>query len=139
MKAKQNSRTIIDRYEQPIYPIRNLYVIKNYKKGDIDKKFYQSDIDSIESKCNPYVATCVLCKRRSDNRTVVLIVLSEGLCKNAKKELIYSIGVCAHEALHAACFMLRESADTELTSDTEESYSYLTEWVTNCAVTTLLK
>ena len=103
MKAKQNSRTIIDRYEQPIYPIKNLYVIKNYKKGDIDKKFYQPNTDStnsIEDQCS-YLATCVLCKRRSDDRAVVLIVFSEGLCKNAKKELIYSVGVCAHEALYA--------------------------------------
>lgn len=135
MKKDSKKKLIIDKYTQPIFIPNNVYVCKNYTKKDITNNFKytdESEID-IDEGCDALTYYHV---KDKDGKMCILILLDEFLFKN--KEKYYTIGVCAHEAVHGVHRIL-EYCGIYLNKDNSEVYAYFIEWITKCIYTTANK
>lgn len=134
--SKKSNRIVLDVYEQQIYPIEYIYVAKRYTDKQINKLFHIVDKDNNELNINcdgPFYARTQCVIRNNDGMYAILILLADDI-----KDDIKGLGICAHEAVHAASDILNY-ADIQHTDDTEEVYAYLIEWITKCIITTLKK
>lgn len=138
-KTKKN-KLIIDVYEQPVYIPNKVYVMKNYKQEDIDKLFEYDDGTQIDlNNIDMFKALTVSgCVEKKTGNYCILILLTEEAIRDFKLDMPYAIGVCAHEAFHAAHRIL-SWCHINLAEESEESYAFLTGWVTSCVFKTLKK
>lgn len=140
-KSKTNkNKLVLDVYEQPIYIPNKVYILKNYTQKDIDKYFEYADGDSINLKdMNEFKALTISgCVEKKTGRYCIIVLLSEALVTEFKKDILEGVSVCAHEAFHSA-FRILEWCHINLAEESEETYAFLTGWITSCVFKTLKK
>lgn len=140
-KSKTNkNKLVLDVYEQPIYIPNKVYVLKNYTQKDIDKYFEYADGDSINLKdMNEFKALTISgCVEKKTGRYCIIVLLSEALVTEFKKDIPEGISVCAHEAFHSASRIL-EWCHIKLAEESEETYAFMVGWATKCIFNTLKK
>lgn len=138
-KTKKN-KLVLDVYEQPIYIPNKVYVLKNYTQKDIDKYFEYDDGDSINLEdINAFKAVTISgCVEKKTGNYCIIVLLSEDLVAGFKKDIPEGISVCAHEAFHSASRIL-EWCHINLGEESEETYAFMTGWITKCIFNTLRK
>ena len=136
--SKTNSKLILDKYYQPIFPAHYLYVMKNGTMKDIQDLFLWDDgVEISEEDFDKFkgITYCfVMRKDDPDKHLASLIVLNK---KTIEKGLdIYDI--CSHEASHAA-FHILDYCSIRLSDATTEVFSFMTGWITRCCIETYNK
>lgn len=136
---KKKNKLVIDVYEQPIYIPNRLYVLKNYSQEDIDKLFEYDNGEQINlERLNFKAVTIHGCVEKKTDQYCIIVLLSESLLKEAKKNIVDGINVCAHEAFHAV-YSILDWSNVELGNDSNETFAFMTGWATKCIYKTLKK
>lgn len=139
MSSNIKKKIVIDKYSLPLYPIKTLYVIKNYTIKQIQSMFCTANDQELQldddDRTDMMVWTFV--KHKKTKNLVILCLITKSSIQLAKDKADGS-ACCAHEALHVTADVL-EDAGIQLNQSTQEAYAYYTEYVTRCIYKTLYK
>lgn len=126
-RKNSNSKTIIDKYTQDIYPPYNLYVMLDGKEEDIANNFIWDDDVEIEptSPDNYQGVTYALVYSKTDKskNLAVLVCLNTDSFDND----VDAINVISHEAFHVV-FRIFKHCNINLSEDTNEPYAFMVGW-----------
>lgn len=141
MRSKKDNKTkhklVIDKYEQNIYPVTRIYVLKNYTLEDLNKNFASQYNKSI-SIPDDYDALVYNNITDKDNKLCAVVLLNQSLFSK-KKDKSYLVKVCAHEAAHAALWMFKYIGQEVSDDNSNEPFAYLLEYITECIYNTANK
>lgn len=131
------NKMILDKYTQPIYIPKDLYVCVNPNFNKLNKIFNLSKFEDASDQfdsCNG--VTYYLIKNLSDNKLCMLVILNiESLSKYEDDQAINTI---AHEAFHVTNETLNYCG-VEFSNHGNESYAYLIGWIAQCIYKTYVK
>lgn len=132
-KTNKNSRAIIDIYSPTIYPVE-LHVIRNMSIDKIKSK-YNIDYTIDEDHSWAYTISGIYLPEK-EGKNISIVILSDKLVST--KDILQKVNTAAHEATH---FVLdvAEFVGLEQSQKSQESYSYLLGWATECIFSTLYK
>ena len=126
-----------DKYEINIYGIE-VHVLINYTDADVKSEYVKYDkepidddlTDSMDSKGMQWGII-----RDKETKVKVCIV---NINTTKAESILDLVNTCAHEALHAT-FSITDFVEIRLDRGSEEAYSYLTGYITECIYKTLFK
>lgn len=130
---KSNNKSIVDIYSPTIYPVE-LHVIRNMSIDKIKSK-YNIDYTIDEDHSWAYTISGIYLPDKP-GKNISIVILTDGLLKC--KDILQKVNTAAHEATH---FVLdvAEFIGLEQSQKSQESYSYLLGWATECIFSTLYR
>lgn len=126
-RKNSNSKTIIDKYTQDIYPPYNLYVMLDGKEEDIANSFiWDDDVEIEPASPDTYQGVTyalVYSKTDKSKSLAVLVCLNTDSFDND----VDAINVISHEAFHVV-FRIFKHCHINLGEDSNEPYAFMVGW-----------
>lgn len=132
-----NNRMILDKYTQPIYVPKDLYVCVNPNFNKLKTLFKFSDDYDIERDFEGSNGmTFYLIKNVKEDRLCILVILN--MKSLSEYDTDQAINTIAHEAFHVAHETLNYCG-VEFTANANETYAYFIGWAAQCIYKTYIK
>lgn len=135
MKTKKKH---IDTYSTNIYPLDIVVANESVQLKDLQKLYTYSDNDELNEDIIKVDASCSTCRRRLDDKYVILIKLNEVYPTNGRTKAEELIDTIAHESLHAALDTF-DFIQATVDARNQEPLAYLVGFIASCVYRTLTK